>query len=46
MLLKTHLAFAVFIIILFVEHINSPWIFIAMVIVATVIPDLDLSSSS
>ena len=46
MLLKTHLAFAALIIILFVEHVNSPWIFIAMVVVATVIPDLDLSSSS
>lgn len=46
MLLKTHLAFAALVIILFVEHVNSPWIFIAMVVVATVIPDLDLSSSS
>ncbi len=46
MLLKTHLAFAALIIILFVEHVNSPWVFIAMVVVATVIPDLDLSSSS
>ena len=46
MLLKTHLAFAALVIILFVEHVNSPWIFIAMVVVATIIPDLDLSSSS
>jgi len=46
MLLKTHLAFAALMIILFVEHVNSPWIFIAMVVVATIIPDLDLSSSS
>lgn len=46
MLLKTHLAFAALIIILFVEHVNNPWIFIAMVVVATIIPDLDLSSSS
>ena len=46
MLLKTHLAFAALVIILFVEHVNSPWIFIAMVVVATVIPDLDLSSST
>lgn len=46
MLLKTHLAFAALMIILFVEHVNSPWIFIAMVLIATVIPDLDMSSSS
>ncbi len=46
MLLKTHLAFAALMIILFVKHVNNSWIFIAMVIVATVIPDLDLGSSS
>ncbi len=46
MLLKTHLAFAVLMIILFVEFVNSPWIFIAMVVIATIIPDLDLSSST
>lgn len=46
MLLKTHLAFAALMIILFVEHVNSPWIFITMVLVATAIPDLDIGSSS
>ena len=46
MLLKTHLAFAVLMIILFVNHVNNPWIFIAMVFIATVIPDLDISSST
>ena len=46
MLLRTHLAFAVLMIILFVNHVNNQWIFIAMVLVATVLPDLDTSSSS
>lgn len=46
MLLRTHLAFAVLMIILFVKHVNNQWIFIAMVLVATVLPDLDTNSSS
>ena len=46
MLLKTHLAFAVLLIILFVEHVNNKFIFIGMVLIATVLPDLDCSSSS
>ena len=41
MLLKTHLAFAALFIILFIQHVNSPLIFAGMVILATIIPDLD-----
>lgn len=46
MLLRTHIAFAILIMLLFISHINSPWIFILMVLVGTVLPDLDTSSSS
>ena len=46
MLLRTHLAFAVLIIVLFVEHVSNQWIFIAMVLAATVLPDLDTGFSS
>jgi inner membrane protein len=46
MLLRTHLAFAFLIIILFVKHVNNQWIFIVMVLVATVLPDLDTGFSS
>jgi len=46
MLLRTHLAFAVLMIVLFVQHVNNQWIFILMVLVATIIPDLDNGSSS
>ena len=46
MLLKTHTAFAVLMIILFLEHVNDKLIFIGFVLVATVLPDLDMSSSS
>ncbi|MFA5020315.1 MAG: metal-dependent hydrolase [Candidatus Pacearchaeota archaeon] len=41
MLLKTHLAIAVFAIILFFPVVNNPLIFSVMVLVATIIPDLD-----
>jgi len=46
MLLRTHLAFAFLIIFLFVKHVNNQWIFIAMVLVSTVLPDLDTGFSS
>lgn len=46
MLLRTHLSFAILLIILFVEHVNNKLIFIGMVLVATVLPDLDSSFSS
>ena len=46
MLLKTHLAFSILMIILFLEHINNKFIFIVAVLIATVIPDLDTGFSS
>jgi len=46
MLLRTHLAFGILMIILFLHHVNSKIIFIAMVLVATVLPDLDSGFSS
>jgi len=46
MLLKTHMAFAVLIIILFLEHVNNKFIFVGMVLFATIIPDLDSGFSS
>jgi len=46
MLLKTHMAFAVFLTILFFEHVTHPWIFIIMILIATILPDLDSNLSS
>tara|TARA_Y100000034_G_scaffold5558_1_gene6231 strand:- start:7003 stop:7455 length:453 start_codon:yes stop_codon:yes gene_type:complete len=46
MLLKTHMTFAVFLIILFFKHVTSPWIFALMVVAATILPDLDSGFSS
>ncbi len=46
MLLKTHMAFAALIIILFLNHINNKFVFILMVLIATIIPDLDSGFSS
>lgn len=46
MLLRTHLAFAFLMIILFVKHVNNQLIFITMVLIATILPDLDTGFSS
>lgn len=46
MLLKTHLMIALFVVILFFQHVNNKITFIIMVMVATVIPDLDTNLSS
>lgn len=46
MLLKTHTAFAVLMIILFLDHVNNKFIFVGMVLVATILPDLDSGFSS
>lgn len=46
MLLKTHMTFAVFLIILFFEHVKAPWIFTGIVLIATILPDLDSGFSS
>ncbi len=45
MLLKTHFAIAILIILLFLQQINNKIIFIIMVLVGTVIPDLDNPNS-
>lgn len=41
MLLKTHLAAAVFMILLFINHINHRFIFVGMALFATIFPDAD-----
>ena len=41
MLFKTHLMFAILFIILFVQHVQHPFIFVGMVLLATILPDLD-----
>jgi len=46
MLLKTHLAFGILMIILFVQHINDKLVFMVMILIATVLPDLDSRFSS
>ena len=46
MLLKTHLAFAFLLILLFFQHVNNKIVFVAMVLIATVIPDVDSGFSS
>ena len=45
MLLKTHFALAILIILLFLQQVNSKIIFIIMVLVASVVPDLDSPNS-
>jgi len=45
MLLKTHLAFATLLVIIFTQHVNSKLVFIAATFIATALPDLDASSS-
>lgn len=45
MLLKTHLAFAIFFILLFIEHVKSKYVFAGVLILATILPDLDTKNS-
>ena len=45
MLLKTHLAFAILVIMFFFDHVNNSWVFTGLVLIATIIPDLDMNSS-
>ena len=45
MLLRTHLAFAIFMILLFLNFVSNKLVFIIMVLVATIIPDLDTNRS-
>lgn len=46
MLLKTHLAFAVIAIILLLQSVNNKIIFVAMVLIATALPDADTAFSA
>lgn len=45
MLLKTHILFAVLAILLIVQHVESRFFFILMVLMASVIPDMDTGFS-
>jgi len=46
MLLKTHFMFALLLIIVFFNFVNNKWIFIGMVMIGTVLPDIDTGFSS
>ena len=46
MLLKTHLMFALFLIILFISHVENKIIFVVMIVIATILPDLDTGFST
>ena len=46
MLLRTHLAIVVFIIILFVREINNKLVFIFVALIATMLPDIDTAFST
>jgi len=41
MLFKTHLAIALFLVLLFFQYITNPFIFLPVVFLATIIPDID-----
>ena len=41
MLIRTHFMFAVFMILIFFNYVNNKLIFVVMVLIATIIPDLD-----
>lgn len=45
MLLKTHLAFAILLILIFLQQVQSKFIFIIMILISTIIPDLDFNNS-
>ena len=46
MLLRTHLAFAVLMIIIFIQQVSNKFVFAGLVLVATVLPDIDSGFSS
>lgn len=46
MLIRTHLAFAVLLIILFVKYVTNKWIFIGVLLIASVLPDIDSGFSN
>jgi len=46
MLLRTHVMLALLFVIIFFNHVSNKWVFVVMVLVATVVPDLDTGFSS
>lgn len=46
MLLKTHLMFAVLLIIIFLPYVENQILFIGLILIATIIPDIDSSCSN
>jgi inner membrane protein len=46
MLLRTHLAFGMLVILLFIQHVSYKFTFVCLALIATVIPDLDTPTSS
>lgn len=46
MMLKTHLAIAVFVILLFMPSVSHPWIFALVALIASFIPDIDTGFST
>ena len=46
MLIQSHMVFAVFGILLFISHVSNKFVFVIMVLLATMIPDLDTHNSS
>ncbi len=46
MLLRTHLMFAILMIILFVQYVNNKVVFVVMVLIATMLPDADTGFST
>jgi len=46
MLLRTHLAFAVLMIILFIQQVSNKFVFAGLLLIATVLPDLDSGFST
>jgi len=46
MLMKTHLAVAAFLLLLFLPHFNYKFLFLLVLLVATIIPDIDTAFST
>ena len=46
MMLRTHLALAIFAIVLFVQHVNNKLLFIFIALIATALPDIDSGFST
>jgi inner membrane protein len=46
MLLRTHLALAILLIVLFVQHVEQKFVFVALVLLSACLPDIDTKFSS